>query len=102
MPPQGWLTPVVGYALGLACTLAQVAYSLHIGPQPKGENPPPSLALWLANRQMLLFVRYNLLLGCSQRLLEEDRTRCNVLRVDGCSLLLQLLLGTRCHCAMQA
>ena len=40
----------LGYALGLVATAAQVGYSLWIGPQPKAEQPAPSLAVWLANQ----------------------------------------------------
>ncbi|MBM4345926.1 MAG: ferric reductase-like transmembrane domain-containing protein [Deltaproteobacteria bacterium] len=42
--------PAIGYALGLACTFGQVAWSWHIGPQPKGEHAPPSMAVWIANQ----------------------------------------------------
>lgn len=42
--------PLVGYWLGVACTVGQIAWSWHIGPQPKGEHPAPSLALWIANQ----------------------------------------------------
>ncbi len=42
--------PAIGFALGILVTLAQISWSWHIGPQPKGEHPPPSWSLWIANQ----------------------------------------------------